>query len=161
MFGIFSAFFLFIVLAMSSAVAGPTLEDEAALRHIKEVDWPTAYREQKSELLDRILAAEFQMIDADGASSSKAEELEYVRKNKPSYDSFRFEIKRLEVFENDCAVVGGTGFITERRGGAEVVTQYQSTNVFIKRDRRWQAIASHVSGVKEHASTGDTNDPGH
>jgi hypothetical protein len=139
-------------LAMTSATAFASVEDEAALRHIKEVDWPKAYREQNPELLDRILADEFQMIDADGASSSKREELEYVRKNKPSYDGFRFQIKRLEVFENDCAVVGGTGRITERRGASEVVTEYQSTNVFIKRDGRWQAIASHVSGVKERSA---------
>jgi hypothetical protein len=153
------AFSLFIALAMSAAVAGPTSEDKAALRHIKEVDWPTAYREQNPELLNRILANEFQMVDAEGASSSKADELEYVRKNKPSYDSFRFEIKRLDVFENDCAVVGGTGFITQRRGVAELVTEYQSTNVFIKRDGRWQAIASHVSGVKEQDLAPDGNKP--
>jgi hypothetical protein len=152
-----SAFCLFIALVVSGAVAALTSEDKAALRQIKEVDWPKAYREQDPELLDRILADEFQMIDADGVSSSKAEELEYVRKHKPSYDSFRFEIKRLEVFENDCAVVGGTGFITVGRVG-EVVTEYQSTNVFIKRDGRWQAIASHISGVKEQAPVNDTTD---
>ena len=153
------AFCFFIALAMSNALAAPASDDKAALRHIKEVDWPTAYREQNPELLDRILANEFQMIDAQGASSSKAEELEYVRKHKPSYDSFRFEIKRLDVFENDSAVVAGTGFIAHRRGVEQILTEYQSTNVFIKRDGRWQAIASHVSGVKEQDRAHDGNKP--
>jgi hypothetical protein len=147
-----SAFWLVIALAVCSAVAAPSAEDETVLRQIKEVDWPKAYREQDAQLLDRILANEFQMIDADGAWSSKAEELEYVRKHKPSYDSFQFVIKRLEVFENDSAVVAGAGFISNRRGSEHVVTEYQSTNIFIKRDGRWQAIASHVSGVKEQAT---------
>jgi hypothetical protein len=155
-----SAFCLVVALAVCSAVAAPSTEDETALRQIKEVDWPKAYREQDPELLDRILADEFQMIDADGAWASKAEELEYVRKHKPSYDSFRFVIKRLEIFENDSAVVAGTGFITDRRGADHVVTEYQSTNIFIKRDGRWQAIASHVSGVKDQARADKAQETG-
>lgn len=144
-----STLLLGIALAVCDANAAPSAEDQTALQQIKEVDWPKAYREQDAELLNRILADEFQMIDADGGWSSKAEELEYVRKRKPGYDSFRFIIKRLEIFENDSAVVAGTGVITNRDGTDQVVTQYQSTNIFIKRDGRWQAIASHVSGVKE------------
>ena len=143
-----SAFCLGIALVVCSAVAATSTQDKTALRQIKEVDWPKAYREQDAELLNRILADEFQMIDADGAWSSKAEELDYVRKHKSSYDSFRFVIKRLEIFENDAAVVAGTGVITDGRGAERVVTEYQSTNIFIKREGRWQAIASHVSGVK-------------
>lgn len=142
-------FLLGIALAVCNATAAPSAEDQMALRQIKEVDWPKAYREQDPALLDRILADEFQMIDSEGTWSSKADELNYVRKHEPGYESFRFVIKRLEIFENDSAVVAGTGVITGRDGTDQVVTQYQSTNIFIKRDGRWQAIASHVSGVKE------------
>ena len=149
-----SMFLLGIAFAVCTATAAPPTEDQTALRQIKEVDWPKAYREQDPELLNRILADEFQMIDADGGWSSKAEELEYVRKHKPSYDSFRFVIKRLEIFENDSAVVAGTGVITDGDGTDQVVTEYQSTNMFIKRDGRWQAIASHVSGIKEQDAKG-------
>lgn len=141
-----------VVLASCNAMAASSVEDETALRKIKEVDWPKAYREQDPALLDRVLADEFRMIDAEGVWSSKPEELEYVRKHKPSYDSFRFVIKRLEIFHNDSAVVAGTGIISNGRGADHVVTEYQSTNIFIKRDGRWQAIASHVSGVKRQAA---------
>lgn len=144
-----SALCLGIALVVCSAVAAPSAQDKTALRQIKEVDWPKAYREQDAGLLNRILADEFQMIDAEGVWSSKIEELEYVRKHKPSYDSFRFVIKRLEIFENDSAVVAGMGIITDERGAERVVTEYQSTDIFIKRDGRWQAISSHVSGVKD------------
>ena len=128
----------------------PRAIDEARLREIKEVLWPKAYREQDTALLDEILAREFESIDASGARSTKAEELDYIRKNKPSYDSFRFVITRLQVFENRTAVVSGTGFIdTKTKGDAKGSrTEYQSSNVFIERDGRWQAIASLVSGVK-------------
>lgn len=150
-----SALCVVISLVGWSAVAAASMEDEMALRKIKEVEWPQAYREQDAELLERILADEFQMIDAEGAWSSKAEELKYVRTHEPGYDSFRFITKRLEIFENDSAVVAGTGLITDGSGTERVVTEYQSTNIFIKRDGRWQAIASHVSGVKEAVSAAE------
>lgn len=128
--------------------------DTARLRELKEVLWPKAYREQDPALLARILADEFESIDAEGNRSTKAEELDYVRKNKPSYDSFRFVIRRLEIFENRTAVVSGTGYIeTKAQDGKKGSrTEYQSSNVLIERDGRWQAISSHVSGIKKTES---------
>ena len=125
--------------------------DNARLRELKEVLWPKAYREQDPALLAQILADEFESIDAEGNRSTKAEELDYVRKNKPSYNSFRFVIRRLQVFENRTAVVSGTGYIeTKAKDGKKgSKTEYQSSNVFIERDGRWQAISSHVSGIKK------------
>lgn len=140
-------------LAVSVVRAQPdgNAADTARLRELKEVLWPKAYREQDTALLDRILAKEFESIDAVGNRSTKAEELDYIQKNKPSYDSFRFEIKRLEIFENRTAIVSGTGLIeTKAKEGKKASrTEYQSSNVLIERDGRWQAIASHVSGVKQ------------
>lgn len=130
--------------------------DKARLREIKEVLWPRAYREQEVALLKEILADEFESIDAEGSRSTKAEELDYIAKNKPSYDSFRFEIRRLQIFENRTAVVSGTGYIeTQPKAGKEGSRmEYQSSNVFIERDGQWQAIASHVSGIKQVAPEG-------
>jgi hypothetical protein len=125
--------------------------DTASLRELKEVLWPKAYREQDATLLARILADEFESIDAEGSRSTKTEELDYVRKNKPGYDSFRFVIRRLQIFENRTAVVSGTGYIeTKARDGKKgSKTEYQSSNVLIEREGRWQAISSHVSGIKK------------
>jgi hypothetical protein len=125
--------------------------DTARLRELKEVLWPKAYREQDPALLAQILADEFESIDAGGNRSTKAEELDYVRKNKPGYDSFRFVIRRLQIFENRTAVVSGTGYIETkaRDGKKDSKMEYQSSNVFIERDGRWQAISSHVSGIKQ------------
>ncbi|HWM93592.1 MAG TPA: nuclear transport factor 2 family protein [Thermoanaerobaculia bacterium] len=141
---------IFALVAVATSAAGreDRSADEKALRHLKEVEWPRAYREQDVALLDRILADEFQMVDADGNWSTKAEELDWVRKNKPSYDSFRFVIRRLDLFENGSAVVAGTGVIQSRDEQGPYVMEYQSSNVLIRRDGRWQAIASHVSGIK-------------
>jgi hypothetical protein len=128
--------------------------DEAILREIKEVHWPRAYREGDVALLDRILASEFQMIDAAGEWSDKTAELDDISKNRPTYRSFRFEIKRLEIFENGTAVIAGRGVVIAAEGDEFGDFEYQSSNILIKRDGRWQAIASHVSGVKQLKASG-------
>jgi hypothetical protein len=151
MTGWFGRLGLFVLAAavLGSAGAGAqTADDGATLRHLKEVLWPKAYFEQDAALLDRILADEFQLIGDDGTWSTKAQQLERVRKSKPSYDSLEFVIKRLEVFENGTAIVAGTGIARGKDGKGPYVMEYQSTNVLIKRGGVWKAVSSHVSGVK-------------
>ena len=122
--------------------------DEEQLRYIKEVLWPKSYREQDTVLLDKILADEFAMIDAQGEWTSKRDELDYIKKNKPSYDSFFFEIKRLDIFENGTAVVSGIGHVKGSNENGPYDMEYHSSNILIKRKEGWKAISSHVSGVK-------------
>ena len=142
---------LFAMAALFAAAASFADEtaDEAALRELKEVLWPKAYFEQDTQLLDTILAREFQMVDGDGNWSTKADELSWLGKNKPAYDSLAFSIRRLDIFENGTAIAAGTGTIRGSDEKGPYVAEYQSTNVLIKRDGRWQAIASHVSGYKK------------
>ncbi len=121
--------------------------DEEMLREIKEVLWPRAYAEQDVDLLDTILADEFQMIDSEGNWSTKAQELAWVKANAPDYESLVFEIRRLDIFANGTAIVAGQGVIKGRFEKGGYTVRYQSSNVLIKRDGFWQAVSSHVSGV--------------
>ncbi|HKO79894.1 MAG TPA: nuclear transport factor 2 family protein [Chitinophagaceae bacterium] len=121
-------------------------KDEELLRHIKEVEWPRAYREQDTVLLDRILADEFKMIGSNGTRSSKKEQIAYIKTHKPGYQSFKFNIDRLEIFENNTAIVSGTGIIDNKDSVGPYELHYSSSNVLIKRDGKWKAISSHTSG---------------
>lgn len=118
--------------------------DRESLTYLKEVVWPKAYREQDTILLDRILGEDFQMIDHRGKWYTKADELEWIKKNAVKNDSFRYEIKRMDLFDNGMAIVCGTGHIFND----SVETTYQSSNILIKRNDIWKAVASHVSGIK-------------
>ena len=122
-----------------------TPTDQGILRNLKEVQWPKAYREQDTVLLDKILGDDFQMIDASGAWSDKQGELEWIKKHAMQHDSFHYEIKRLDVLDNGTALICGTGHIVND----SIETIYQSSNILIKRNGMWKAVASHVSGVKQ------------
>ncbi len=138
------------LLALTSTTAtAAEPDDHAQLRHIKLELWPKAYREQDVELLDRILDDSFQMIDGRGQISTKADELAWIAKHPTSYDSFNYEIERLDVYAGQSAIVAGQGTIAGTRDGKAWTHVYRSSNVLIKRDGRWVAVASHVSSVAE------------
>lgn len=120
-------------------------EEKSTLRFLKEIEWPLAYSNQDTVLLDRILGEDFQMIDQSGGWYTKADELAWIKENGTSYDSFFYEIKRLEVLPNGTAVVAGTGHIY----ADTTHSVYESSNVLVKRDGLWKAILSHVSGYRK------------
>jgi len=120
-------------------------DDKEKLRYLKEVEWPKAYSEQDTLLLDRILGDDFQTIEANGNWSNKSLELDWIKKNASKPDSFHYEIKRFDFLENGTAIICGTGHIINDT----TETIYQSSNIFIKRKGIWKAVASHVSGVRQ------------
>jgi len=119
--------------------------DQGILRNLKEVQWPKAYREQDTLLLDKILGDDFQMVDASGNWSNKAQELQWIKEHATAHDSFFYEIKRLDVLPNGTALICGTGHIFNDT----TETIYQSSNILIKRKGAWKAVSSHVSGIKK------------
>ena len=137
------------IFSLLCSVHGQEIESDIEhLTYLKEVEWPQAYREQDTALLNRILAEEFQMISASGSVYTKSDEMEYIKHNKPSYNSFRFEITRLDIFENETAVVSGVGHTEGVNDKGSYRSIYSSSNILIKRNGYWKAIASHVSGIK-------------
>ena len=130
---------LMVLFAFNSLAFG---DDEDDLRNLKTKLWPEAYRTQNVMLLESILHDSFEMIDADGGRSNKDKELEYVKNNQWNPGEFEYVIERLDIYDGKFAIVDGAGV-------AEKYT-YKSSNVLIKENGTWQAIASHVSGYKEN-----------
>lgn len=119
-------------------------QDYETLRYLKEVEWPKAYHQQDTVLLDRILADDFQMVEANGNWSDKKAEMQWIRENSSAPDSFYYEIKRLDIYDNGTAIIAGTGHVIS--DGNEMI--YESSNVLVKRDGIWKAVLSHISGIK-------------
>lgn len=129
-----------LMLLTATGVDARADDDVAALTHLKTVLWPTAYRTQDTELLDRILHDSFEVITAAGDVSTKADELRQLETTPWNPGEFEYRIERLDVYE-DVAVISGTGIATGYC--------YKSSNVLIRDDGQWRAIASHVSGYEE------------
>ena len=62
---------ILLTVGMLSWSAADAADDEAVLREFKTVLWQQAYRNQDTELLDRLLHDSFQMINGAGQRSTK------------------------------------------------------------------------------------------
>jgi Domain of unknown function (DUF4440) len=122
-------------------------EDLRQLRQIKLIDWPAAYRDNNIALLDTILHPSFQMIDGSGTVETKQDELKWLKSNKLPPRQFEYRIERIDVYGGATAVIAGLGILTREREGKMQTTRYRSTNILIKENNQWRAIASHVSSV--------------
>ncbi|TDQ48463.1 nuclear transport factor 2 family protein [Permianibacter aggregans] len=137
----------FVLIAIPLYAQQPESTDMKQLRELKEVMWPKAYREQDVHLLDQILDPRFQMIDAEGQWSSKQEELQQLPSYRWPHERFHYDIKRLEIFADDTAIIAGEGRATGTGKNGPYCLRYQSSNVLVKSGNQWRAISSHVSGV--------------
>ncbi len=131
-----------IAMSCTSLIA----DDKTELKHMKEVLWPKAYREHDAELLGMILHPTFQMVDSRGNWSSRAKELADLPSYAWPHDDFAYDINRLDIYD-DMAVIAGEGRAHGITDGERYCLRYQSTNILIKAEDRWQAVSSHVSGV--------------
>ena len=126
---------------VSFAAEAAAADDEQTLRHFKTVLWPQAYRTQDVALLGELLHPSFQMIDGAGDRSTRQQELDWVAGNAWDPGAFEYRIERLDIYGGHTAVIDGTGVAAKY--------SYRSSNVLIKEDGRWRAVASHVSGYRE------------
>lgn len=137
-------FYLVIVAFCFAAPLAASEDDEATLRELKTTLWNQAYRNQDVELLDRILHETFVVITDSGDVSTKQGELDYIANNQWDPGEFKYIIDRLDIYDGKFAIVSGRGIASEY--------SYTSSNVLIKEDGRWQAVSSHVSGIKSNES---------
>lgn len=139
-------FVCLLLLAPQMLMAEDNASDEAQLRELKTKLWQQAYRQGDAQLLDKILHESFEFVQNDGSISTKAKELKAVAASKWNPKSFRYEIKRLKVYQGKFAVVSGVGH-AETQSGVRYL--YHSSNHLVKQEGRWQAVSSHVSGYQE------------
>lgn len=123
--------------------------DIQAVKQLKSSVWPSAYLGQDTLLLDKILADDFQLIDANGNVFRKADEIKYVSDIKPTYHSFEFVVDRCEIVASNTAIVSGLGVLLGNDSEGNYRTTYHSSDILVKRDEVWKSVGSHVSGLQK------------
>jgi ketosteroid isomerase-like protein len=138
----------FLLLLIAPAAESADADDIAQLRQLKEVLWPKAYRENDAELLARILHPQFVMVSADGRWFTREDELASLPGSTWPHEQFNFEIRRLDVYHDHTAIISGQGRASGNGSDGPYCFTYQSSNVLVRDDHGWRAVASHVSGIQ-------------
>jgi ketosteroid isomerase-like protein len=100
------------------------------------------------ESLRRLVADDWIIIDPNGEIVDRARFFEVIKSGSLTHDIMGSEDLRVRVY-GDSAVVTA---ITRTKGkfmGQEFSTQERATDVFVKRDRRWLCVLTHLTRVAE------------
>ena len=111
-------------------------------------EWNEAYSRLDCTALDRIIANDWVCIDGAGLVITKNELLSRVASSASFLDPYKFDEITLRVF-GEAAIVTGrlSGQMRDSDGTHDVNQRYM--RVYVKRNDRWQAVATQVTKIKE------------
>lgn len=138
-----------VVLVFGSAIlaltqTGSVEQELIALEH----GWAEAGLKKDSAFFDRILADDFTSTGPEGNVITKAQYLAEMKSGDYLLDSFVQDDVKVRIY-GDAAVVTGCANVKGQYKGEEASGQYQWTDTFIKRDGRWQCVATHSSMIPQ------------
>ena len=96
------------------------------------------------EGIGRLVADDWIIIEPDGGIVDRARFFEVIKSGALTHEMMESEDLRVRVY-GDCAVVTA---ITRTKGKfmrQEFSTQERATDVFVKRDGRWQCVLTHLT----------------
>ena len=120
-----------------------TSEAEEKLLKI-EKEFAQAIISNDLEGIGRIVADDWVIIDPNGDIVDRTRFFEVTKSGALTHDMMESEDFRVRVY-GDSAVVTG---LTRTKGkfmGQEFSTQERATDVFVKRDGRWQCVLTHLT----------------
>lgn len=130
-----------ITFSATSALAGDR-EDLLAL----EARWNKAVWEKDIAALGTILADDFIIITANGATGGKAELLTAIASPRAVIQPFETEQVQVRVYR-DTAVLTGRFTQTVTLDGAARTTTIRYTDVYLKGPAGWRAVSAHATEV--------------
>ena len=130
------------------AIGGSSTTNRTGASAVIEVEhaWGNALLKRDVAGFGRCLADEWILTTSDGSRVTKAMALADLKSGALRIDAFRLDDVTVHLYGSTAVV---RGLITEKSMLRNKDTSGKSrfTDVFVKRDGRWQAVASHESNV--------------
>jgi ketosteroid isomerase-like protein len=111
-----------------------------------ENDWGMAWMKKDSAALQSLYATEYIATDWEGVTTNKSQDIANAMAPDSKTQSFVVSDLKVRAY-GDVAVVTGLNTIKATFKGADVSGAYRFTDVFVKRDGRWQAVATQGTKV--------------
>jgi ketosteroid isomerase-like protein len=109
-----------------------------------ENQWATAIERQDAAAFDRLAAEDFQFIDEDGRALDRAQYIAARSHNPEKVESAvqdQIEVRQY----GDTAIATGRSIIRGTRARKPFVYRFRWTDVYVRRDGRWQAVSGHLN----------------
>ena len=140
-----------ILLIFGAAISAQTKQSktEAELMQL-ERDIGAANIRRDKAFFERVEAEEFIFTDSGGGITTKAEDVASLDKPAGEFKLVSYDVDEMKVFVyGKTAVVMGRVTTVSRGKDREVTNKSRFTDVFVRRDGRWQLVAGHSSRIRE------------
>lgn len=135
-------------LSLARAQGSPDTDTVQAITRIEQ-DWGAAFLTKDVETIERFEAPEWTFTGPDGAQQTRAQNSDDLKSG--AYVCTANHLDHLDVrVYGDTAVAFGLETEKSTYKGADSSGQYRFTDVFVRRNGVWQAVASHLSKVAPH-----------
>ena len=143
-------FGLFVLIFMAAcngvlAQGGPTQEVQKLERA-----WLDAYEQHDTKAMDAIVAEDFTITFPNGSMQTKAQILASLKRPRPAGGSIKFHTEDVQarVYGDTVILIGRVVTQYQRDGQTASKEEQRYTDTYVKRDGRWQVVASHLSNAK-------------
>jgi ketosteroid isomerase-like protein len=132
--------------ALVLAAATQMADDEQFLKDTEQ-QLARAWSQHDRAFIENLLAPEWSVTQADGTMLTRRTVLETFF-DAVEFDSNVIDDVTVALF-GDTAIVRGRTVVSAKLNGAPVNARIRFTDVFLKRNGRWQVIASHASPLTQ------------
>ena len=120
-----------------------------------ENEWAAAAQQKDVDTLRRILADDLVVTLIDGSVGTKAGELSNAESGAVTMESWELADTKVTVLSADSAFITGRGIIKKGKYKdpvshkvADISGQYRFTDVYVRRNGQWQAVASQTTKIE-------------
>lgn len=133
-----------LLIALTVAFGEPSTDPKAELETWYRAAL-TAYRTNDAAAIDTLMGEEYVIINSDGTTSTKADDLRAARQQDATFSRFDNVDMTFQFFGNTAVVRGRTLITGVARGsGRAFEVDVLFTDVMVKREGKWQMVAGHV-----------------
>ena len=129
-----------LAFAATLAATPPGSAEEQAIVQM-EKDWTEAAMKHNASPIEHIVADDWAGINWDGSKGTKAQIIADIKSGTYKIDSVSFDPITVRFFGDTAVAVGGDTEKSQYKG-KDSSGHYLWTDVYVKRNGRWQAVAS-------------------
>ncbi|HET7114757.1 MAG TPA: nuclear transport factor 2 family protein [Pyrinomonadaceae bacterium] len=136
-------------------IAAHTKQQPAITKAEEEVrklerQWLDAYEQHDSATMTMIVADDFIITFPNGTTQTKAQLMSMIATPNTSAPKMHFYTEDVKSRSyGDTVILMGRVVTEYERDGKKVKEQSRYTDTYVKRNGRWQVVASHLSNVEE------------
>jgi ketosteroid isomerase-like protein len=112
-----------------------------------ENSWGEAVIKRDTAYLEKLYAAEYRFVDPGGGVADRAKDIGDTKAGVFKLSAFKLDEIKVHQY-GIVVVVTGSNALTATADGKDASGVYRFTDVFVKRDGRWQCVATQATRVQ-------------